>query len=206
MSLETRLNSVALTGLGAVHYALNSQSCEAEMYARKALEVSKETGIKRQMSTNYINLALFYSNNGQYQKSLENYGCAIKIMRNTGGKRGEATVLICCASVYDALGKFRAAIEIQQKVVNVLREVHDGRREPEFLSLGVYSANNGELKKACKYLFESISCIERDTSRNYRALCDLLVLPGKVPEALCTAERGRARALVHLMSEKYGIH
>ena len=58
---DKRLKSVALTGLGAVHYALNSQSCEAEIYARKALEASKETGIKRQMSTNYINLALFYS-------------------------------------------------------------------------------------------------------------------------------------------------
>ena len=143
-------------------------------------------------------------------------------MRNTGDKRGEATALICCASVYDALGNFRAAIEIQQKALNVLREVHDGRREPKaLLSLGVYSANNGELKKACKYLFESISCIEMDaeklqdehnislnnrTSRNYRALCDLLVLQGKVPEELCTAERGRARALVHLMSEKYGVH
>ena len=219
---DKKLKSAAMTGLGAVYYALDSQSCEAEIYARKALEISNETGDKRQMSTNYINLALFYSNNGQYQKSLENYDSAIKIMKNMGDKRGEATALICCASVYDALGKFRTAIEIQQKGLNILREVEDaGREHVVLLSLGIYSADNGELKKACEYLFESISSIERDveklqdehsislnnlTSRNYWVLCTLLVLQGKVPEALCTAERGRARALVDLMSEKYGVH
>lgn len=219
---DKKLKSAALNGLGAVYYALNSQSCEAEIYPRKALEVSKETGDKKQISTNYINLALFYSNNGQYEKSLENYDCAIEIMKNTGDKRGEATALICYASVYQALGKFRAAIEIQEKALNLLREVDDaGREHVALLSLGLYSADNGELKNACKYLFKSICCIERDaeklqdehnislnstTSRNYWVLCTLLVLQGKVPEALCTAERGRARALIDLMSEKYGIH
>ena len=143
-------------------------------------------------------------------------------MKNTGDKRGEATALICYASVYQALGKFRAAIEIQEKALNLLREVDDaGREHVALLSLGLYSADNGELKTACKYLFKSISRIKRGaeklqdehnislnntTSRNYWVLCTLLVLQGKVPEALCTAERGRARALIDLMSEKYGIH
>ncbi len=218
---DRNLESNAYSGLGAVYYALDSQSGKAEIYARKALEISKETGNKRELATNYINLALIYSDNDQYKESLESHDCAIEIMKETGDKRGEATALICLASVYEALGQLKRAVEIQRKGLDLLREVRDaGREHVALLSLGIYTATDRESKKACEYLFESINCIERDreqlqdehklsldntTFRNYKVLCTLLLNQGNVPEALCTAERERARALANLMLEKYDI-
>ncbi|XP_078372830.1 uncharacterized protein LOC144656485 isoform X2 [Oculina patagonica] len=218
---DRNLESNAYSGLGAVYYALDSQSGKAGMYARKALEISKETGNKRELATNYINLALIYSNNDQYKESLESHDCAIEIMKEMGDKRGEATALICLASVYEALGQLKRAVEVQRKGLDLLREVGDaGREHVALLSLGIYTARDEGSKEACEYLFESISCIERDreqlqdehklsldntTFRNYWVLYTHLLIQGNVPEALCTAERGRARALVDLMSEKYGL-
>ena len=207
--------------LGEVYFLLDPQSGKGETCVKKALDISKESGDKQQMANNYITLASMYSQTGQYKESLENHKCAIEIMKEIGDRHGEAHASSCLAQVCIALGKFTEGKKHLKKALCITREIGSKGMEYSILcSLGICNAHDGEFKKAREHLYESVSCVERDrellrdehklsldnkTFYNYTALYTLLVTQGNVDEALCTAERGRARALVDLMSKKYGI-
>lgn len=218
---DRKLESNAYQGLGEAYFAIDPQSGKGENYVKKALEISKETGDKYQSSLDHATLASMYCRKGQYALSLENNQSAIIISKEIGDRSGEASALSCLASVYLALGKAKEAKEHLQKAQRIMREIGEKWREHRVLySLGICSFYDKEFEKGRQYLYESVICVERDrkllrdehklsldnlTFYNYTALCRLLIIQGNVLEALCTAERGRSRALVDLMSKNYGI-
>ena len=221
---DRKTESSSNLGLGDlyVNVGLETQSNEGERYLKKALDIAKKTGDKKELAASYIAFGTACSMRGRYLESLTNLRLGIDSNKEIGDKQGEVTGMILLAHVYMALGKLKEATHLQQKALNLMRKIGDSGREYKALfSLGVYKMKDGELKKARDYFFESITCIERDrkqlqdehklsldntTFLNYSILCTLLITQGNISEALCTAERGRARALVDLLSKRYGIH
>ena len=216
-----RLESHASCGLGGVCFRLNPQSSEGETLVRNAITISKDIGDEQKLALGYITLAEICSYKGQYKESLKNYECGIKITKKTRDMYVEATASICLASVYDGLGMFAKVTEQTRIALHIIGKIGDkGMEHIALSSLGVYNLKGGEFKKAREYLFESITSIERNRERlqdeyklsldnqtcdNYTVLFIILLIQGNIVEALCTAERGRARALADLMSTNYGV-
>ena len=88
--------------------------------------------------------------------------------------------------------------------------------------LGFYISTHGHFEQACDILAESIKGYENSLDslndesklsdgdldvniRMYTYRCFFLFVLGKFAEALCTAERGRARILTELLAKEYGI-
>ena len=218
---DKKVESNSYQGLGEAYFALDQHSGQGEENVKKALEIAKQTGDKHQMALDLSTLAAMNVRKGQYKESLKNQQSAMTIMKEIGDRSGEASALSCLASIYIALGKFAKGKKHLQKALRIMRETGEKWKEYSVLySLGMCSFVDLEFKKAREYLFESILCVERDrkllrdeyklsldnlTFHNYRELYTLLIALGNIHEALCTAERGRARALVDLMSKNYGV-
>ena len=218
---DKKVESNAYQGLGEAYFALDRHSGRGEKNVKKALEIAKQTGDKHQMALDLTTLAAMNLRKGQYKESLENQQSAMKIIKEIGDRTREVSSLSCLASIYIALRKFAEGKKHLQEALRILRETGEKGQEYSVLySLGVCSSKNLEFEKAREYLFESILCVERDrqllgdecklaldnlTFQNYKELSTLLIALGNIPEALCTAERGRARALVDLLSKNYGV-
>ena len=218
---DRRVESNAYRGLGDVCVCLAPHSDQGEKYIKKALEIAKEIGDKTHVAESYTGLGFCYMCCGRFEESVDNFNLGIPIMQEIGDKSGEAGALINLGSVYQTLGKLKKAKQLQQKALQMLRKIGNRGKEQEALyMLGVCNKKDGELKKAHDCFTESITCAERTrellqdkyklsldriTFASYYGLCSLHITQGNVPEALCTAERGRARALVDLLSKNYGI-
>lgn len=83
-------------------------------------------------------------------------------------------------------------------------------------------ATAGNIQQACDVLVESVRYYEREIEplsdehklsvgdmaqsiAGYKSHCGVLITLGRVLDALCTAERGRARVLGELLAKKYAI-
>ena len=142
-------------------------------------------------------------------------------MQEIGDKPGEATALINLGSVHQKIGKLKKARQFLQKALQITRQIGDKGAEQQALTLlGICNRREGEVKKARDCFSQSITCAEKNrellrdehklsldnvTFTSYYELCSLHISRGHFAEALCTVERGRARALGDLLSKKYGI-
>ena len=217
---DRRSESGSYLGLGDVCICLGNPG-EGEKYTKKALRLTKETGDKYNEAMSYGSLGFCYMCCGRFKESIENFNLGISIMQELNDKRGEATALINLGSVYETLGNLKKAKQILQKALKITRNIGDTGKEHEALTfLGICNRREGELKKAHDFFSESIICAERNrellrdehklsldnmTFTSYYELCSLRISQGHFAEALCTVERGRARALGDLLSKKYGI-
>ena len=217
---DKRNESMSYLGLGDVCIRLGNHS-KGEEYIKKARRLAKETGDKYIEAMCYGSLGFCYMCCGRFEESIENNNLGISIMQELNDKNGEGVVLINLGSVYMTVGNLKKAKQILQKALKITRNIGDKGKEYEALTfLGICNRREGELKKAHDFFSESITCAERNrellrdehklsldnmTFTSYYELCSLRISQGHFAEALCTVERGRARALGDLLSKKYGI-
>ena len=132
-----------------------------------------------------------------------------------------AGTLINAGSTYKALRNLKKAKKLREKALKITRKIGDKGREQEALHLlGISYSEEGEIKKAKACFSKGIACAEKNrellqdehklsldnlTFLSYESLCSLHISQGNFCQALCVAERGRARALGDLLSKKYGI-
>ena len=217
---DRKMESNAYRGLGDVSVCLGNYF-EGEEYFQRALKIAKESGDKNQEASSYSGLGLCYMSCGRFKDSLDNFNSGIPIMEEMGIDGDLAGTLINAGSAYQALGNLKKAKELREKALKITRKIGDKGREQEALHfLGICYNELGELKKAKNCFSESITCAEKNrellrdehklsrdnlTFISYDSLCSLHISQGHFYQALCTAERGRARALGDLLSKKYGI-
>ena len=217
---DSKMESNAYRGLGDVSVCLGNYF-EGEEYFQRALKIAKESGDKNQEASSYSGLGLCYMSYGRFKESLDNFNSGIPIMEEMGIDGDLAGTLINAGSAYQALGNLKKAKELREKALKITRKIGDKGREQEALHfLGICYNELGELKKAENCFSESIACAEKNrellrdkhklsrdnlTFISYDSLCSLHISQGHFYQALCTAERGRARALGDLLSKKYGI-
>ncbi|XP_022777500.1 tetratricopeptide repeat protein 28-like [Stylophora pistillata] len=214
---DRRIEANAYRGLGVCLASFD----QGEEYLQKALNITKETGDKIQKAMSYSGLGFCCMSCGRFTESLDNFEIAISIMREIGAESELSGTLINAGSAYRALGKLKKAKELHEKALEITRKIGDKGKEQEALhSLGICYRELGELKRAHDCFSESITCAEKNrklfkdehklsldniTFVSYDSLCSLRISQGNFSEALCAAERGRARALGDLLSVKYGL-
>ena len=217
---DRRLESNAYFGLGDVCVCLGDSE-KGEMYLKKALVLAKDTGAKSNEAEAYAGLGFCYMCCGRHTESVENLNLGISLMQEIGSKPGEATALMNLGSVHQKIGKRKEAKQFLQKALRITRQIGDKGAEQEALTLlGICHTTEGEVKKAYDCFSQSITRAEKNrellrdehklsldnmTFASYYELCSLRISQGHFAEALCTVERGRARALGDLLSKKYGI-
>ena len=143
-------------------------------------------------------------------------------MQEIGDKRGEATALINLGCLHTTFGNLKKTRQFLKRALKITRKIGDKGKEQEALTLlGIFNKREGELKKADDCFSQSITCAEKNrellqdehklsldnvTFTSYYELCSLRISQKQFAEALCTVERGRARALADLLSKKYDPH
>ena len=95
-NLSNNTKSDIYNTLGAVYSIRNDT--KAEIYYRKALKYRKLTGDKRRIAAVLTNLAIVYSDNGQYRKAINYYKKALSIFEDASYIKGIIIVLLDLSS------------------------------------------------------------------------------------------------------------
>ena len=192
-------------------------------YLKKALKLNKETGDKDGEAATTGNLGKLYLSLGDHDKANMYAEKALAIGKEIGEKHTTVSSYTLLGSIKLVQGQTQEAIEYQTKALEIIKEIGMGN-QTKFLvleKLGLAYASKQEFSKACDSLLEGVkhhqstrSSLKDETnvlsfdSQNltcFKSLSWLFLCQGKVNDALFTLELGRGRALVDLISKKYGI-
>ena len=194
-------------------------------YFSKALEISKETGNRLNEAWSYSGIGTVLCSLGNFEESEENLKKSIEIFHAIGAQRAEACSFANLGVTYHCQGLLKKSVECQEKALEIFRENgNTGDVRGPLANLGlIHAVGFQSFQRATDFFSESIKshqtlrgtladelklCLD-DNPRNIisqKMLCFLLVAQGKDEDALCSLEQGRARALVDLMTRKYGIN
>uniref|UniRef100_A0A1J1JF88 Tetratricopeptide TPR_2 repeat protein n=1 Tax=Planktothrix agardhii TaxID=1160 RepID=A0A1J1JF88_PLAAG len=156
----------------------------------------------------------------QYQAAIQSLETALNIFREIGDRNGEGFALGNLGIAYNRLGQYQKAIEFYQQSLTIFREIGDRNGEGLALNnLGLALFKLKNFPEAEKYLFFSLEVRESlrqgiqddldkvslsDTQRSsYNLLQQVLIAQNKTEPALEVSERGRGRALVELLSQRF---
>ena len=185
-----------------------------------ALNIYREIGDRNGEGKALNNLGIAYSDLGQYQKAIEFYQQSLTITREIGDRNGEGFALGNLGLAYNRLGQYQKAIEFFQQSLTIFREIGDRNGEGLALNnLGLALFKLKNFPEAEKYLFFSLEVRESlrqgiqddldkvslsDTQRSsYNLLQQVLIAQNKTEPALEVSERGRGRALVELLTQRF---
>ena len=131
----------------------------------------------------YANLDLIYSNLGDFKSALECYSLHLSIAKATGDKAGEGRAYVNLGSAFYSLLDLSEAERFYQCSVTVRENIRDR------------IDSRDDWKISLRHHYKNV----------YTALWDVQLQQKKTAEALVTAERGRAQAMIDLMESKYGL-
>ena len=210
----------AYTDLGNAYYFERCDYQKAVEYYENALRIAKETGNKDSEGGAYGNLGNAYRSIGKLQKAIEFYEQALSTAKEIGNKSSEECAYYNLGIAYYTLNDFKKAINFHQQSLSIAKEI--GKKNSEALAysrLGATFYCVGDLAKAEEFYQSSIKMFEkirfllgekgewkirlRDKFESYNQLWVVQVAQGKIIDALCTAERGRAQALKDLLLSQY---
>ena len=189
---------------------------------QQALDIATETGNKDLENFAYANLANAHFCLGVFETALEYYQKVLKYFKETGNKYSMAIAHHNLGSVYSSFGEFKKGITHIQEALNIAEDYKNKPlAEMAYLVLGRNFSELGDLPKAERFCESSIKLFEemrfllhdkdelkiifRNKRSAYALLWNVQLLQGKTVEALVTAERGRAQALVDLLESQYGV-
>ena len=208
--------------LGNAYHSLNNlQKADVECY-QLALRIAKDTGNKYQEAVVYNNLGDLKQSLGEFNRAIELYEQSLRIAKDTGNKNGEGPTYINLGNVYRYLGDSKKAVEFYQlgrRIANETGNKDIEQRGYENLanvlwSLGNYSKAEKCFKSCIELVEEMRVLLEGNDEwkisfRNERdcvsRLVRLQLQQRKILEALLTADRRRAEALVDLLESQYGV-
>ena len=210
----------AYTNLGSLYRALGQYDRAMECQ-ETALDICIQIKDRKGEAIAYNNLGSIHSARGQYDAAVKFHQKALEIRKETGDREGEGITYVNLGYVQYTLGFYEKSISYLERGLKLIKETGIKSKEHMVLySLGVSHFHENSFAKASDYFFQSIKGHEniRESLKDeyklslddqnisfYKGLTLLLLSLGKVADALCTAERGRAHALVDLMSANFGI-
>ncbi|KEI69117.1 hypothetical protein A19Y_4470 [Planktothrix agardhii NIVA-CYA 126/8] len=205
--------------MGNAYYSLGQYQKAIEFH-QQSLTIAREIGDRNGEGNNLNNLGNAYHSLGQYQKAIEFYQQSLTIAREIGDLNGEGKALGNLGNAYGSLGQYQKAIEFYQQSLTLAREIGDRNIEGNALNnLGLALFELKNFPEAEKYLFSSLEVRESlrqgiqddldkvslsDTQRSsYNLLQQVLIAQNKTEPALEVSERGRGRALVELLTQRF---
>ncbi len=209
----------ALNNLGLAYNRLGQYQKAIEFF-QQSLTIVREIGARNVEGNALNNLGSVYRSLGQYQKAIEFYQQSLTIAREIGNRNGEGFALNNLGLAYNRLGQYQKAIEFFQQSLTIFREIGDRNGEGLALNnLGLALFKLKNFPEAEKYLFFSLEVRESlrqgiqddldkvslsDTQRSsYNLLQQVLIAQNKTEPALEVSERGRGRALVELLTQRF---
>ena len=196
---------------------------KAIKYNEKHLKIAKEVGDRAGEGGAYGNLGNAYGSLGNFQKAMEYHEKHLKIAKEVGDRSGEGVAYCNLGFTYLRLRNVQKAIEYQEKSLKIAKEVGDRTMEGKaYCHLGNINQILGKVQEACECHQASVNILDivrasitredalkisfRELYRAaYSNLWQTLLKLGRIDEALCAAEVGRAQALVDFLKTQYGF-
>ena len=147
-------------------------------YHQQALAIDKQIGNKAGEGTTLNNIGGVYFNLGEYAKALDYLQQSLAIIKQVGNKTEEGTILSNIGAVYNTINKYPDAEKNLFAAINIWESLRGGLTDDQKVSI-----------------FET-------QASTYRYLQTVLIAQNKTIAALEVSERGRARALIELLSSK----
>ena len=208
--------------LGLAYHSLGNFKTAFEFY-QQALSIAKEIGNKDLEGNAYTNLGNARYSLGDFKTAIEFHQQAVRIAKENGSKKPEGKAYGNLGLAYHSLGDFKTAIEFHQQDLNIAKE--DGDKHSEgtaysnlgdaYYKLGIIYRAEDFYKSSVKLFDEMRNLLQsndewkiglRNQHENvYRKLWHVQLEQSKAVEALFTAERGRAQALMDLMESQYDV-
>ena len=215
------LERLAIADLGDCYYSEGDYEKAAKRYQR-ALDIAKAIGDKISEGSSYLSLGNVYSSLGNFKKAMEFYQQALSIAKEVGSKPSEGNAHENLGTVYFSLRDFKTAIEYHEKALSIAKETGDKMLEAmAYHSLGEDHLQDDfctaeDFYKCSVRLFDELRGLLQSNDKwkidfrnkhkvTYSRLLIVQLLQKKTVEALFTAERGRAQALMDLMESQYGV-
>ena len=215
---DRRGEAAALGNLGSAYFSLG-QYQQAIDFHQQSLDIKREIGDRQGEASSLGNLGNAYLNLGQYQQAIDFQQQSLDIDRAIGNRQGEASSLGNLGLAYDRLGQYQQAIDFHQQSLDIKRELEDRQGKANSLNnLGFSYLNLSAFPEAEANFLEAVAVLEdlRDAelsdtakvslfetqAKTYKGLEQTYILQNQPGAALETAERGRSRAFVELLTER----
>ena len=207
--------------LGVAYHSLGNFEKEIK-FLQQGLSIAKKTKNKDTEGKAYGNLGIAYHSLGDFEKAIEFHQQDLSIAKKTGNKDSEGKTYVNLGNAYHSLENFEKAIEFYQQGLSIAEVTGNKVVEANaYSNLGRTFTLLGNYRTAEECFKSSITPLEqvrglllekdewkisfRDQYQVYTDLWSLQLRRGKTIEALLTAERGRAQALVDTLKLKYGV-
>ena len=211
---------MALGNLGETYRSLRDYARAIE-YTQQTLAIARTIQDRRGEGTALGNLGVAYLSLGNYAKGIEYTQQQLAIAREIKDRQGEGVALGNLGAAYHHLGNYAKAIEYTQQRLVITRAIKDRSGEGLALNnLGGAFLSTGNPTEAEKVLVQGIQVWEsmrqllgnndvnkvsifEGQARTYRTLQRVRVAQNNPNAALEIAERGRARAFVDLLTQRF---
>ena len=212
----------AFVHLGTDYAGLGSFKQATENY-KQGLSIFKEVGNIAGEARTYGGLGNVYQGLGDFEQAQEYHKQQLRIAEEIGDKVAEGVARHNLGDAYKSLGNFKQAIEYHEEHLSIAKKTRDRVGEGvACCSLGLDYEATGSFSKALDYYRSSVKLFDytrallqtEDTWKisfhdrcqiAYTALWRVLLKAGETDEALCAAEKGRAKALMDVLKRQYGV-
>jgi len=190
-----------LNHIGSVYADLGEKQKALDVY-NQALPLAHGAGDRAAEATTLNDMGRVYAADGQKQKALDYYNQALPLERAVEDRTGEARTLSDMGLAYADLGEKQKALGYYTQALPLFRAVQEPLGEASTLvRLMEYWRGQGSPDLAVLFGKQAIDCfqqvrrniagLEKETQQSflrskeddYRALADLLIVQGRLPEA-----------------------
>ena len=207
--------------LGIAYVSLNNFK-QAIVYNKQALSIAKEVGDRFGEGRVYGNLGNANHRLGKFKEAIEFHEKGLRIAKEVRDRAGEGRAYGNLGCAYAISGELENALLFNEHLT-ISKETENPVEQGIACSrLGGVHEFSGSLCKALNFYRLSIKHFDearrilqsedawkisfRDTKQGaYTALWRALLKNGKVDEALCAAEQGRAQALTDILKVQFGV-
>ena len=212
----------AYSDLGSVYRSLGKWRT-AITYYQQCLSIAKDVGDKIEQGSAYGSLGSVYYCLGDLKKAMEYNQQCLSIAQDVGNKVMQARAYCNLSDSYHRKGELTTALEYYQQFLSLSKDTGSKDRQGlAYFNLGLLYHDLEDLSKAEDCLKSSVDVYDnlrhllhsqddwKISLRNeyrgaYNALWVIQLNQNKIIEALSSAERGRAQALMDLMMSKYDV-
>lgn len=208
----------ALGSLNNTHMFLGNYQQSIEL-SQQAMEISQRMGNRKAEVGTLLALSATYSLTKDFLTSIEFSKAALALALDIESPVDETVSLHAMSVTYGEMEELTQSLDCAHRALVIARRLDNQLLKKSALqSLGATYFRQGELGEAETFLLEAaiiedglrpteLSDRDRTTLldaqvRTYGLLEQVLVLKGKLTEALQVSERGRARSLVQLIVER----
>lgn len=210
---------IILNNIGLL-YSNSEEKNKALEYYRQSLTITKEIGDRSVEGTVLKNIGNIERDLGKKEEALEYYQKSLAIAKEVNNRSVEGIILNDIAVVYSDLGQKENAMKYYYQSLAIAKEVGNRSDEAHTLSnIGHINLDNGDYQATVKYLLNAVEIYDSINAKElsddlkisyfqtyldtYYFLQQVLLIEGRITDAMEIAERGRARALVDLLNKRF---